>query len=203
MKNIKNLHIIANEVFTQPFIDFINANFNSNDHLFLIVGGMSEKKIRCSKNIVKYKGIFYKNRFIMKVSFFYRYLVYFKFLYRFCDNSEKIYFHNLFNDMNIFFLYVFRKFLKIATWIPWGGDIYCYEKRNNYINHPFYYLAESYVKRNIANVSTLVPEDYDMAKKYYSIKGKYHLAEYPPNNDFVFINSLIPKKKKRYIYTNR
>ena len=44
-KNIKYLHIMHNDKFIAPYIDYIDKNFDSNEHLFLIIGGVSQDKI--------------------------------------------------------------------------------------------------------------------------------------------------------------
>lgn len=47
---MKYLHIIPNEKFTTSCIEFINANFNDKEHLFLVIDGVSKKEITL-KNI--------------------------------------------------------------------------------------------------------------------------------------------------------
>ena len=58
-KNIKYLHIMHNDKFIAPYIDYIDKNFDSNEHLFLIIGGVSQDKITIPsreniKNIEKF-----------------------------------------------------------------------------------------------------------------------------------------------------
>ena len=93
------------------------------------------------------------------------------------------------------FLFIFRNFLKKTKWIIWGGDLHCYEKRKKDLKYKIWYYVEDYVKKNIGYVSTLVPEDYEIAKKYYKVNGKYQKAIYPFNNDFKYIESLIAGPK--------
>lgn len=196
-KKIKHLHIIQNEKFTQPFIDFINENFNKDEHLFLVIDGIDEEKIKIKKsdNIIRYKTKYNNNFFINKIQNRID-IKLFKFLNNYCNISEKIYFHNFFDNRKIYFLYFFRKFLKKSNWITWGGDIHCYENRKNSILYKILYKIEDYVKTNVSNVNVLVPEDYDVAKKYYNIKGKYHLTQYPIKIDLNFLDSLILEKKE-------
>ena len=63
-----------------------------------------------------------------------------------------------------------------------------------------WYYIEDYVKKNIAYINTLVPDDYRIAKKYYKVRGKYKKAQYVSNNNFEYINSLtIEQKDEIYI----
>ena len=109
------------------------------------------------------------------------------------------------------FLFIFRIFLKKSNWIIWGGDLYCYEQRRKGLKFFLWYKIENYVKRNFAYINTLVPQDYEIAKKYYKVKGKYKKAQYILNNNEIeplcrmqymgknsskFINALISKKKE-------
>ena len=50
---MKYLHIIPNEKFTTACIEFINKNFTDEEHLFLVIDGVSTKEI----TLKKYKNI--------------------------------------------------------------------------------------------------------------------------------------------------
>ena len=184
---MKYIHVMPNEKFIEPYIEFIKNNFNFDEHEFYLIDG---KKFKVPKydNIFLYKSKFNKNKIIeiLKLS---------KFLYKNLKRGEKIYFHSLFNKRIILFLFFFRNFLKKSNWIIWGGDLYCYEKRKKFFKHFIWYRIEDYVKRNFAYISTLVPEDYEIAKKYYKVKGKNQMAIYPFDLDIEFFNGLFPELK--------
>lgn len=188
MKNIKYLHIMHNEKFIIPYIEFINKNFKKDEHFFLIIGGFLKNEISWQEyeNAIYFEKIISKNK-IVKI---WEMIKNFIFMDKNCKISQKIYFHSLTLD-KILFLFIFRKYLKKSNWIVWGGDLYCYEKRKKGLKYKIWYYIEDYVKRNIGYVSTLAPEDYEIAKKYYKVNGKYQKAIYPFNNDFKYIESLI------------
>lgn len=198
MKRINFLHIMHNDKFIVPYIEFINKNFKSKEHFFLIIGGFPKSEIpwKKYKNNFYYEKIIPKNK-ILKI---WELLKFFIFLNKFCKNSNKIYFHGLFGKDKILFLFIFRKYLKKSNWIIWGGDLYCYEKRKKGLKCKIWYYIEDYVKKNIAYINTLVPDDYRIAKKYYKVRGKYKKAQYVSNNNFEYINSLtIEQKDEIYI----
>ena len=192
---MKNLHIMHNEKFIAPYIEFINKNFDMNDHFFLIIDGLNYKKVLIPNylNVEYIETLKTKNK-VLKI---FKVIVplYWNLLKK-ISKSKKIYFHSLFDKKVILFLFVFRKFLQKSNWIIWGGDLYCYEKRKNNFKNRIWYKIEDYVKKNIGYINTLVPEDYQIAKKYYNIKGKYKRAQYVIDNDFNFLDSLVSEKKE-------
>ena len=181
----KYIHIMPNEKFIAPYIEFIKDNFNFEEHKFFIIDGVSDEQLKIPnyENVYFYKSDYNKNKIIQILELF-------KILYKSLKQEEKIYFHSLFNRRIILFLFIFRSFLKKSNWIIWGGDLYCYEKRKKCLKNFFWYKIEDYVKKNFARISTLVPEDYEIAKKYYKVKGKNQMAIYPFDLDIEFFNNL-------------
>lgn len=185
MDNIKYLHIMSNEKFINGFIQFIDSNFDSKEHKFLILGGVDEREMPIinNDNVIVVQN-FSKCK-ILKV------VQYMKTLIKYMKKSNNVYLHSLFNKNIILFFYIFRCYLRKINWIIWGGDLYCYENRDySKLKNKIWYKIEEYVKGNVGCVNTLVPGDYDIAKKYYKVKGKYKEARYTSDEDFNFINSL-------------
>lgn len=191
---MKYLHILHNDKFIQPYIKFINENFNKKEHKFLIIDGIREKdiKIPFDENIEKYisKGRNF-NGIIKKVFLIFQLpILYFK-LFNFCKNSEKIYFHGLFDQRIIVFLYLFKRFLNKSTWVVWGGDLY-----KDFNKKTIFYKMEYFVRNKMKYVSTLVPEDYNEAKYRYNIIGEYKKAIYINPIKLEYLNTLENNKKK-------
>ncbi len=202
MKKNNFLHIMRNDKFNHPFIKMINNNFDKEEHKFIIIDGLKEKEPYAEKNVKRYITCGRKYNKILKIIFFLIQLpVLYGLLFFNCKKSKKIYFHGLFEPRIIIFLFIFRKFLKKSDWIVWGGDLYCYKKRNyNSFLKKLWYKIEEHVKKNIAYVNTLAPEDYNVAKEYYNIKGKYKRALYMLEEDFLsFKLSKTQEKTEVYI----
>lgn len=195
---IKNLHIIHNDKFTHRYIDFINQNFDSKEHYFLIFGGLSEKKFSVPKYFnIKYvekpkvKNIFLK--IILTVPLLYYLLL------RLMIKSEKFYFHSLFDERMILFLFIFKKFLKKSYWVIWGGDLYCYKNRKNNFINKVWYKIEDYVKGNFKGYITEFEGDYKLAQQWYGAKGKWFDCFEYPSNFYKEIKLEETKKEELYI----
>lgn len=195
---MKYLHIFHNDKVVAPYIRFINENFDENKHKFLIIDGIKEKDIKMpsDKNIEKYisrgrnfKGIIKKVLLISQLP-----ILYLK-LFNSCKNSEKIYFHGLFDIRIIFFLYIFKIFLRKSFWDMWGGDLYYFFKNKNIIHKKI----DEYVKGNFYGYITYINDDYELAKKWYKAKGKYFKCFIYPGNLYKKIEIINFQKKELYI----
>lgn len=199
---MKYLHLFPNEKFIKSYIEFINENFDKNEHKFLIIDGVGEKdiKIPVDKNIEKYiskgrnfKGIIKKMFLILQLP-----ILYFK-LFLNCNKAEKIYFHGLFDIRIIVFLYLFKGFLNKSSWIIWGGDLYSYLKQKNKFLYKEFYKIDSYVKSNFYRYITHIEGDYELAQKWYKAKGKYFDCFMYPSNLYKNIEIISEKKEELYI----
>lgn len=188
MDNIKYLHIMPNEKFINNFIKFINQNFNPQEHLFLIIGGVDTKKLPIipEKNAVVYSKI-------SKIKVI-RILEIMAILLKFCLKAEKIYFHSLFDKSTILYLYLFSWTLKKSYWIIWGADLYCYKKRKlDSFKSRLWYRIVDFVKKNFYGYITEIPGDYELAQLWYGAHGKLYTELTYPSNLYKNIN--LPTKQ--------
>ena len=178
---MKYLHIMHNEKFIASYIEFINNNFNLSDHYFLIIGGLSQEKMP----IPKYSNIEYLSNLDIRYKFLKLFKVIipvYSILFKKISKSKKIFLHGLFDKKIIFFLFIFRKFLKKSNWIIWGGDLYCYENRKDGFINKIWYKIEDYVKGNFNGYITLMKPEYKALLKLYKTRGKlYESFSYPSN----------------------
>jgi len=161
------LHIFIVDKFTQAYIDFINKNFNSKEHFFLLYGNRPSEECLSSSN-VWYCESFSKN--IIKVE---------QALY----NAKKVYFHSLFLPPK-FLLLLYMQFwlLKKSSWVMWGGDLYWYSLRTRNIKYNFHEIIRSFVIKNMGGLITQIKGDYDLARLWYGAKGKYYYSFMYPSN---------------------
>lgn len=165
---------MINDKFILPYINFIQEKFDRRDHLFYIIGGKEYEKIKPDKNIIYYG----KKISIKFVKILYILWAYFN-LYSYAIKSKKIMLHGIFNPVTIIFFYFNPWFLKKCNWIIWGGDLYSYRTRKyDSILKKNFYKMEDFVKKNMANISYLVEEDYNIAQKYFKVKGRPQKAIY-------------------------
>ncbi len=115
----KYVHLMFNDKFNKPIVDFLNTHFNPQDHLFLCKHLFKEFPFPTGANVVEIQSLYQINWNELHV--------------------EKIFCHSLFDNEVIDFLYTHKDFLKKAVWIMWGGDVHSFEKneKNLYVRHNF------------------------------------------------------------------
>ncbi len=103
LKNYKYVHLMFNDKFNKPFVDFLNRNFDSREHLVLCKRLCKNQPFPEGKNVVEIDRL-------KKLNF---------------ENNEKVICHSLFDWEVIDYLYKHQDILKEkAYWIMWGGDLY-------------------------------------------------------------------------------
>lgn len=179
----KYIHIMSNDKFISPYIEFVNKNFNKNQHFFLIIDGVPEKIIPITKseNVLYHKAITSNNKILRRIFKIFDIRAYFL-LNKYCKNYENIYFHGLFDQRFISYIFLFRKYLKKSYWCIWGGDLYCYKARKKRLLYNLWYKIEDFVKGNLAGYITHVGGDYKLAQNWYGTKGKYFDCFMYPSN---------------------
>ncbi|MGW6663042.1 TDP-N-acetylfucosamine:lipid II N-acetylfucosaminyltransferase [Peribacillus sp. NPDC055009] len=174
---MKHLHLFQNEKFTEPYIEFINKNYNPNDHLFLIIGGINEK-ITPRENVIKL------NRSIKSI------YILIKKMY----TSEKILLHSIFIKQLVLLLFIQPWLLKKSNWIVWGGDLYSYKKRKRSLKSKLYEFLRSIVIKHIGEISTLVKGDFELVKKWYLTNATYYNAVYMNNEQNEYMDKIYNRK---------
>lgn len=170
---MKIIHVINNSTFTEPFIKFINSNFNKSEHVFLVIGKKNKFNIKKEENVFFIKNIKDILSFIKNVK-----------------NSDKIIFHGLFGKKIILFLFVFRNILKKSYWLIWGGDLYYFRNRKKNFKSNIYEFLRKKAIKNFENIITLVSGDYELAKKWYKTKAEFYEAFYPNPVNYKFLDTI-------------
>lgn len=103
MKNYKYVHLMFNDKFNKPFVDFLNRNFDTKEHLVLYKQWFKEYPAPAGTNVIKIEKL-------KDLKF---------------DYVEKIICHSLFDQELIDYLYKHQNILtNKAYWLIWGGDLY-------------------------------------------------------------------------------
>jgi hypothetical protein len=179
---VKYLHIFTYVLFIEPYIEFINKNFDSKDHLFLILTNtgkvnLKENVKKISKNL---KGLF----------------VLIKTLYS-CD---KIFLHGLVHYQLVLILFFQPWLLKKCNWVVFGGDLYFYKFRNKNLKSNLYEIARKFVIKNINGIVAFIEEEYELAQKWYGTKAKYYYSFLYPNAIYKEIDLSQVKKDNNKTY---
>ncbi len=118
----KYVHIMYNDKFNKPFVDFLNKYFDSNEHMVLCSRSSTDYVARPfpeGKNVyefIKLDGLNLR-----------------------AQNIEKIIFHSLFTKGCVDYLYENKDILEKSYWRIWGGDLYRAprDKKNDYVRENF------------------------------------------------------------------
>ena len=135
MAKQKIIHCMHAEKFIEPFIDLVEDNFDSSQHIFLI--RQSEKfptKSRANVKILsECSGSIWKIFFyILKIS-----------------NARKIILHGLFHKEIFLVIFLQPWLLKKCYWVMWGGDLYHYQFRKPNLKSDFFEKIRSFVIKRI------------------------------------------------------
>ncbi|MDD5638994.1 MAG: TDP-N-acetylfucosamine:lipid II N-acetylfucosaminyltransferase, partial [Candidatus Pacebacteria bacterium] len=179
---VKYLHIFPDVLFFEPYVDFINKNFNSEDHLFLIL--TNREKINLRENAKKISKNFKDLSILIRT------------LYK----SEKVILHGLINYQLILILFFQPWLLRKCYWVIFGGDLYFYKFRKKNLKSDIYEITRRFVIKNMNGIISLIKEEYELAQKWYGAKGKYYYSFLYPNGIYKEANLLKVKKSDKKIY---
>lgn len=149
IKKYKYVHIMYNDKFTKPFVDFLNRHFDTKEHMVLCYRRYENVEPTLfpeGENVYEYVNL---NKINLKHS-----------------NIEKIICHSLFSDGIIDKLYKEKNLLKKSYWVIWGGDLYNAprDKKNDFVRQNF--------KGYIGDV------DKNIAIQKYSVSDLFHKMFY-------------------------
>lgn len=140
----KIVHIMFNDKFNKPFVDFLNKNFNQKEHLVLCKRIFDQFPFPDGENVIEIKTL--KN-----LNF---------------DKVEKIICHSLFDNELVDYMFNHQNMLKQKVyWVMWGGDLYGAprDEKNDFVRKNFRgYIA------CIAGDEVIAKEKYGSDAKLYS-----------------------------------
>lgn len=184
---MKYIHLFSgdeDEKFSSPFYTFIKEEFKVEDHFFYIPEHSQEKRIMGSENVEYFKyEIIWSLKFLKKALF-----------------SEKIIIHKIPHNIYFFLLFVIFPFLaKKSVWFVWGGDLYYYKYRTRNIKSSIVEIFRKIILRRIRYIVTHLHGDYELARKWYNVKGKHLYSFMYPSNLFKQIDSSLAKVDDRLV----
>lgn len=116
----KYVHLMFNDKFTVPFVEFLNRNFDAKDHLVLCKRWFGEHPFPDAPNVIEmksYAGVDFSR-----------------------PNIRKVICHSLFDAEVVDILYARRDVLsQKAYWSIWGGDLYraVRDAKNDFVRRNF------------------------------------------------------------------
>ena len=182
IKSYKYIHLMFNDKFNKPFVDFLNENFDKSEHLILCKR-LLEFPFPQGENVIEIKSL--KNL-------------------DFTDkNVQKIICHSLFDEELIDYLYDNKNILhEKAYWGIWGGDLYNAKRdeKNDYVRKNFKgyigdtkqnVLRETYgVSKNNHNAWYTFPISIDMLNQVIKNDCEYKRLQINNSCDESTLNML-------------
>ncbi len=168
----KYVHIMLNDKFMLPFIEFMNENFDNKKQCFIYFMTSADN----FEIPLKYKNVYVINRFEdLNIN---------------TKKVRKIFLHSLPANTTIPYLFQNKYLLKYCYWIIWGYDLYNINSESE---------AAKYVKNNVKAVITNFDKDtyhkkYNPNKKvlplpFYSsvVKKEFLDNAKKENNDYITV----------------
>ncbi|WLR55469.1 TDP-N-acetylfucosamine:lipid II N-acetylfucosaminyltransferase [Mesobacillus subterraneus] len=158
---MKHFHFVGTEKFTEPYIKFINLNFNGKEHGFHCVESNTPNYMKESfGNFFKYRNVWNKS------------------LIRQLYRADKVYIHGLF-DFRIIALFFFQPWLlQKCHWIIWGADLYTYRQSRKNMKSKIKEAIRAFIIKRFGNIVTLVKGDYKLVQKWYRTNANYYHGAY-------------------------
>lgn len=152
------LHLFGwDKKFVLPFIDLVHKHFSNGQHRFIIYGSVDISELAPADDTVIYTSLLKNSLALAKEM----------------RNAEKIILHGLFSN-HLFYILAFQPWLlKKCCWVLWGGDLYVHNKKNKdwrWFKNEFF---RKIVIKRLSLITTTVPGDYELVKKWYKTKARY------------------------------
>ncbi len=177
--------------FNIDFIDFVNSNFDMNEHLFLLSGTEHKTSYLDKQNAFIGTGSFLLTRAYW-IYLFQRHVI----------TSKKIIIHGLFDPYIVVLLFLQPWLLKKCYWVIWGGDLHFYKTPKSFFGKCYEFMRAFCIKR-FGGLVTYLQGDYDLACQWYKARGVYkNCIMYPSNifRDENRLNMMQDTDKEKLLY---
>jgi len=172
MHSGKVLHVMHAEKFIEPFIQFVEDNFDDFEsrHEFFIWGDKSKYSIKSRLNLKNSnKRKIEKVRYILSLAFA-------------MQKTEKIILHGLFVQWHLMLLFLMPWNLKKCYWVIWGGDLYTRKLSKRSLRWWRNEIFSGFVIERIGHFITPIEGEYGLAQQWYGAKGEWHECFMYPSN---------------------
>lgn len=152
------LHVMILEKFLAPFIDFVDEHFGRENHQYVFITSEKYQFGLTPQHNIKFLHTD-DDIFIT--------------LLEYMRKAKKIILHGLWRDKVAALLYFNQELLSKCYWVMWGGDFYFPEQHS---------LIKKQVIKKMGHFVTYIKGDYELAQKWYGVKGEYHECFMYPSN---------------------
>ncbi len=192
---MKFLHFIVDQFYSKEFIELVQSNFKTEEHLFIIIKQRKKEFYINPEKYLNIKVFTYHGNFL--INFFYSNYIKIR---KIMKQAEFIFIHYLTEEISRI-LFRFKGKAKIL-WIMWGADLYKYIPLRLHDKHTsellselenrfkstlkrfiffFQYEIRKAVIKKIDYVISPIKGDFKLLKKYFKTKTKWYSKVIYPN----------------------
>ena len=168
IKQYKYVHIMFNDKFNKPFVDFLNQNFNKEDHLVLCKRWFKEFPFPLGENVIEIQTLRGLN----------------------FEKCEKVICHSLFDNELVDYLYKNKNILKEKSyWMIFGGDLYDAprDKKNDFVRENFKGYLTKFDGDFLAKQYPIINKNYYDVNYIFPINLEYLEEQTIPKNNCIKI----------------
>jgi hypothetical protein len=170
------------EKFTEDFIFFVKDNFNVSQHVFILVGGVKDLPVSSDKD-VNVLDIQTPTKLLSSIPK----------LFILGLNCKKIIVHGLSQTYQLLFFFCQPWLIKKMFWVIWGADLYSLlNRKERFVNRIFDSMKKLLI-RKCQGIISLVPGDYEIAKRITKTKAVYYNCFMYPH---AIIRTEIPRQEQ-------
>lgn len=189
-KKYKNVHFIAENMFSYSFYKYIREEISAEDNYFILIEDLNDFRFFTNEESEKLTKVISKDleEFSLNIE-----------VIRIVNNAEKIFIHFLRESISDFLMSTLNENKKMY-WIVWGADLYSYidEKLFDHNTEEFFeeenYLPYSCSQnallrkkkfiRELDGILAIMDGDYDLVQKYFPTNAKLYSFAYPSVLDY-------------------
>ncbi|WP_022960579.1 TDP-N-acetylfucosamine:lipid II N-acetylfucosaminyltransferase [Spongiibacter tropicus] len=162
------VHCMNAQKFTEPFIDFVDQHFDAKEHRFIIRED-SKFPIQERENVVVVPKV------VGRLALFRLYYCEFR-------QAEKIFLHGLFAKDLVKILALQFWVLPRCYWVIWGADLYHYIFRKRSFTANNFERVRAFVIRRMGHLVSYIAGDVALARDWYGAEGVAHYCFMYPSN---------------------
>lgn len=170
MSKVKYLHVGSAAVFIGPLLKVIDAEFDRDEHLFILYDSLAGQSLREEKNVIIYNGRSFKGICCYVLILWYLFA------------ARKVFLHGLFDVKMLLLLFLTPFWGGKVYWIAWGGDLYDRFYESGGIRGGLTKYLRARVIKRVKHIVTYLRGDYRRASEWFGCDAEYHECFVYPSN---------------------
>ena len=168
MNSNRIVHLVCMDKFIPAYFQFIQNNFNSENHLVVLFRSRKGFGIT-GFNVINFDGV--SN--ILSNS---------RTVIAHLRHADKVIVHGLISPRIVVYLFLHRAILPRCYWLIWGNDLYGETERRNRWKVFLLNKFRRPVAQRIGHLVTYIDGDVELARRLYAATGEYHTCLMYPSN---------------------